>query len=70
MKNPYWLIKEIDGKYGIGTVGLDDAITESYAIEMFRASNPIAQGLHLTATLVTLRYEDGQPIVEPVHNSH
>lgn len=76
-ENPYWLIKTPDTNHGIGTVELDEAITSQRALEVFkeREEHTIKvfgmDASSLSATLVTLRYEEDengivQPIVEPV----
>jgi hypothetical protein len=71
MKNPYWLITTPESKYGIGTVSFDDAISSERAVEVYLESQDeytrTMLSIHeLSATLVTLTYENGQPVVTPV----
>lgn len=64
---PYWLVRTPGKTAGVGTATLDDAITSDKAIEVVRERYKEFGDLgDLEAVLVTLSYEDGQPIVEEV----
>lgn len=67
-KNPYWLIREPGKTSGIGTVAFDEATRSDVAVYVFRQNQDeytrlMLSDTDLEAVLVTLTYNDGQPVV-------
>lgn len=72
---PYWLIREPGRKHGFGTVPFNgDTDPQAALTRYWETLEPVMRDfMHslehdpgVTATLVTLAYVNGQPIVSPV----